>query len=126
MVETERTVILVVEDELLVRMDLVDLLEAAGHKTYEAGNATEAIAILEEHDEIRVVFTDIQMPGDMDGLALSHYVRDRWPPTIIIVCSGNERPGTDKLPRDAAFIPKPYDQTALGQVLETISAKLSG
>ncbi len=126
MVETERTVILVVEDELLVRMDLVDILQCAACKTYEAGNASEAIAVLEQHDEVQVVFTDIQMPGDMDGLALSRYVRDRWPATFIVVCSGNERPVAEEMPRDAAFISKPYDRTALVRVLQTIRAQLPG
>ena len=126
MVENKRIVVLVVEDEWLVRMDLVDILQSAAWTTYEAGNASEAIAVLEQHDEMQVVFTDIQMPGDMDGLALSRYVRDRWPPTIIVVCSGNERPGADEMPRDAAFIPKPYDRSALDKMLQTIRARLPG
>ena len=74
---------LVVEDDALVRFDLAQTLEAEGYKTFEAADAAEAIAVLEAHSEITVVFTDIQMPGTMDGLALSHYVRKRWPPTII-------------------------------------------
>ena len=71
--------VLVVEDDAIVRFDLAQTLEAAGYKTFEAADATQAIAILEANSEIRVVFTDIQMPGSMDGLALSHYVRKRWP-----------------------------------------------
>ena len=74
---------LVVEDEALVRLDLAESLQAAGYKTVEAASADEAIAVLQSNSDIRVVFTDIQMPGAMDGLALSHYVRKRWPPTII-------------------------------------------
>ena len=66
-----QSTVLVVEDEVLVRLDLVDNLEGEGYLTYEAGNAADAIAILEMHPEIRVVITDIQMPGDMDGLQLS-------------------------------------------------------
>ena len=66
---------LVVEDDALVRFDLAQTLEAEGYKTFEAADAEEAIAVLEGNSEIRVVFTDIQMPGTMDGLALSHYVR---------------------------------------------------
>ena len=68
---------LVVEDEALMRFDLAQSLEAEGYKTFEAADAAEAIAVMEAHPEIRVVFTDIQMPGTMDGLALSHYVRKR-------------------------------------------------
>ena len=72
---------LVVEDEALVRFDLTQSLQAEGYETFEAADAAEAIGVMEAHPEIRVVFTDIQMPGTMDGLALSHYVRKRWPPT---------------------------------------------
>ena len=68
---------LVVEDEALVRFDLTQSLQAEGYETFEAADAAEAIAVMEAHPEIRVVFTDIQMPGTMDGLALSHYVRKR-------------------------------------------------
>ena len=84
--------VLVVEDELLVRMGIVDDLEEAGFKTVEAGSASDAIRVLETRSDIRVVFTDIEMPGTMDGLALSHYVRHRWPPTIIVISSGKRRP----------------------------------
>jgi CheY-like chemotaxis protein len=86
--------VLIVEDEALVRIDLVEALQEAGFKTFEANNAAEAIAIMETNSEIRVVFTDIEMPGTMDGLALSHYVRRRWPPTIIVISSGRHRPKT--------------------------------
>ena len=75
-----------------MRFDLAQTLEAEGFKTFEAADAEEAIAVLEANSEIRVVFTDIQMPGTMDGLALSHYVRKRWPPTIIVVSSGHYSP----------------------------------
>ena len=72
--------ILIVEDEPLIRMGVVSQLEDAGFLIYEAGNADEAICRLEEHAEIRLVFTDINMPGSMDGLKLAHYARGRWPP----------------------------------------------
>jgi CheY-like chemotaxis protein len=71
--------VLVVEDEHLIRMDTASSLEAVGFIVYEAGNAAEAIRCLELHNEIRLIFTDVQMPGSMDGIALAHYVRDRWP-----------------------------------------------
>ena len=83
---------LVVEDDALVRFDLAQTLEAEGYKTFEAAGAAEAITILKANPEISVVFTDIQMPGTMDGLALSRYVRERWPPTIIVVSSGRCSP----------------------------------
>ena len=99
---------LVVEDEALVRFDLAQSLETEGYKTFEAADAAEAIAVMEAHPEIRVVFTDIQMPGTMDGLALSNYVRKRWPPTIIVVSSGRYTPREDEMASGARFIPKTY------------------
>jgi CheY-like chemotaxis protein len=115
---------LVVDDEALVRFDLAQTLEDAGYKTFEAADAVEAIAVLEAHDEIRVVFTDIQMPGGMDGLALSHYVHKRWPPTIIVVSSGRRSPIDDDLPSGARFVAKPYSPEALGNLLQDISRQL--
>lgn len=100
--------VLVVEDEPLIQMDAVDFLEDAGFKVYFSGTAREAIACLENFPDIRVVFTDINMPGDMDGLALSKSVRDRWPPVHIIVTSGKRFIGSAELPSDAVFIAKPY------------------
>jgi two-component system, response regulator PdtaR len=120
-----RTTVLVVEDELLVRLDLVAALENAGYQTLQAGSATEAISILETHAEIRVVFTDIQMPGTMDGIALAHCVRKRWPPTIIVVSSGKVRPATGELADDMAFLAKPYHPGKLAQVLSDVAARLS-
>src|SRR3569833_870319 len=75
-----RALVLIVEDELLVRENAADMLEAAGYATLQASDAAEAIAILESRDDIRVVVTDVQMPGSMDGLRLAALIRDRWPP----------------------------------------------
>jgi CheY-like chemotaxis protein len=116
--------VLVVEDELLVRMGLVDDLEEAGFKAVEAGSAFDAIRVLESRSDIRVVFTDIEMPGTIDGLALSHYVRHRWPPTIIVISSGKRRPSPDELPANVEFISKPYHSTKLANVLLGIKRQL--
>lgn len=116
--------VLVVDDEAIIRMDLVDALQFRGFRTYEADTAAEAITMLETHNDIRVVFTDIQMPGDMDGVALAHYVRDRWPPTILIVSSGNKRPDATTLPSSCSFIPKPLDSDALGKILDSVNQQL--
>jgi CheY-like chemotaxis protein len=121
----DRVTVLVVDDEPLVRMDLVDMLEAARYRTREASCASEAVEILEQDPEIRVVFTDIQMPGSMDGLALSHYVRERWPPTIIVICSGNRTPTQDELPSDANFIAKPFGRREMSRILEKVQTRLS-
>jgi CheY-like chemotaxis protein len=116
----------VVEDDALVRFDLAQTLEAEGYTTFEAADAKEAIAVLEAHPEIRVVFTDIEMPGTMDGLALSHYVRKRWPPTIIVVGSGRCRPGNDEMASGAVFVPKPYVPEVLTKVLQDIRQQILG
>lgn len=102
------TSILVVEDEALLRFSIGDDLRDRGFRVYEAANADAAIRILEQHSDIEVLFTDIDMPGSMDGLRLSAAVRDRWPPVKIIITSGKQRPGAAMMPGDALFLPKPY------------------
>ena len=82
---TIRNVVLIVEDDALLRLHAVDLIEEAGFIALEAENADEAVAILEQRSDIVLLFTDINMPGSMDGLKLAHAVRDRWPPIKIIV-----------------------------------------
>lgn len=100
--------VLVVEDEALLLFSLSDELREAGFTVFEASNADEAVAVLNRHPGIRLLFTDIDMPGSMDGLRLSELVRDKWPPVEIIVTSGKERPGPNRLPTRGLFIPKPY------------------
>jgi CheY-like chemotaxis protein len=92
--------------ELLVRNFLQVELEEAGYDVIPAHNADAAIAILEARSDIHLVFTDIEMPGSMDGLKLAACVRDRWPPIHIIITTGNARPR--EIPANALFIPKPY------------------
>jgi two-component system, response regulator PdtaR len=84
-------VILIVEDQFLLRLDSAELIENAGFEVIQAGNADEAIAILKARPGIQIVFTDIQMPGSMDGLKLAQFVRDRWPPIKIVAKSGRVR-----------------------------------
>jgi two-component system, response regulator PdtaR len=105
----EAFAVLIVEDEPFQRMLAVDLVEEAGLIAIEARDADEAIAILESRNDIRVVFTDINMPGSMDGLRLAAAVRDRWPPVHIIVTSGNFQPASHELPAGSSFLSKPYD-----------------
>ncbi len=105
---SESVSVLVVEDEHLIRMDTVSSLESEGFKVYEAANADDAIRSLELHDEIRLVFTDVNMPGSIDGLKLAHYVRGRWPPVKIIVTSGYAKIQDSDLPTGAVFVEKPY------------------
>ena len=100
--------ILVVEDETFIRFDAGDMLRASGFDVLEAVNADEAILLLERHSDIRLVFTDIDMPGSMNGLKLAAAVRDRWPPVKIIATSGHFQVRDGDLPADARFIAKPY------------------
>jgi CheY-like chemotaxis protein len=101
-------VILIVEDEFLLRLDSAETIGNAGFEVVQAANADEAIAILKSRPDIRVVFTDIQMPGSMDGLKLARFVRNRWPPIKIIATSGRVVAGDDDLPAGSLFLPKPY------------------
>jgi CheY-like chemotaxis protein len=105
----KKTVILVVEDEAIIRMGAVQLLEDAGFVVVEAGNADDAMRILESRNDIRAVFTDINMPGTLDGMRLARAVRGRWPPIHLIVTSGLIFPNADDLPPGGRFIRKPYD-----------------
>jgi CheY-like chemotaxis protein len=89
LVESKRPVVLIVEDEFLLRMNAVDMIAAGGFEVVEAANADDAIEILESRRDITVVFTDIQMPGSMDGLKLAQAVRGRWPPIKIVATSGH-------------------------------------
>jgi two-component system, response regulator PdtaR len=100
--------VLVVEDEAFIRMDVVDVLRAAGFEVLEATNAEEAIQMLECNSDVRLVFTDIDMPGSMNGLKLAAAVRNRWPPVRIIATSGHVKIRAGDLPAGALFFSKPY------------------
>ena len=102
-------VVLVVEDEPLVRMTAVDELDDAGFPVLEAGNADEALAVLEARsDEVQVLFTDVDMPGSMNGMALAERVCQRWPHVLLLISSGYARPHPDEIPDHGRFLPKPY------------------
>jgi two-component system, response regulator PdtaR len=101
-------VILTVEDETLVRDYLGEILEQAGYQVVSAANADEAIEILETRNDIRVLITDVNMPGSMDGLRLAAAVRDRWPPIKIIIATGKGAPRREEMPMGSQFLPKPY------------------
>ncbi|THD64247.1 MAG: response regulator [Bradyrhizobium sp.] len=120
-VESKRPVVLIVEDEILLRMDAVDMVGAAGFEVIEAGNADEAIEILETRPDITVVFTDIQIPGSMDGLKLARAIRGRWPPIKIIATSGRLNIGDIDLPEGGRFLPKPYGPRELAGVLRELT-----
>jgi len=117
--------VLVVEDEPLIRWDLTERLEQTGCQTLEAGSAEEAISILEIRPDITVVFTDIQMPGTMDGIQLAQFVRKRWPPTIIVISSGRVEPKRDVLAEDIVFVAKPYNNKVLSSVIAEVRQRLA-
>jgi CheY-like chemotaxis protein len=106
-------VVLVVEDEMLLRMRTVDMVEDAGFTSIEAVDADEAVAILESRSDIALLFTDIQMPGSMDGLKLAHAVRERWPPIKIILVSGQLRLANIDIPADSRFFGKPLEASEM-------------
>lgn len=114
--------ILVVEDETFTRMDVVEILRAAGFDIVEAANADEAIQMLERNPGIHLVFTDIDMPGSMNGLKLAAAVRDRWPPVRIIATSGHFKIQLGDLPAGARFISKPYQPAQIISAIRELTS----
>jgi CheY-like chemotaxis protein len=93
-----KTLVLVVEDEPIIRMNAVAMIEDAGYDVIKASNADDAIVLLETRPDIRVVFSDIEMPGSMDGLKMLHVIRERRPPVILILASGRVSPPVEDMP----------------------------
>jgi DNA-binding NtrC family response regulator len=110
--------VLVVEDEPLLLLDGMCLFEDAGFEAIPAANAAEAICILEDRHDIKVVVTDIGMPGSMDGLSLCAAVRDRWPLIDFIIISGQGEPTAAAIPERSQFLAKPYKVKELLNVLK--------
>ncbi|WP_066805563.1 response regulator [Sphingomonas asaccharolytica] len=114
------TVVLVVEDEMLVRMHGVGILEDAGFKVLEAANADEALAILDKHDDVRLLFSDVDMPGTMDGLELVRLVHNRWPAIRLLLTSGHRHLKNDSLPDNGEFVRKPWSESVLIQKVQSV------
>ena len=110
------SVVLVVEDEMVLRMRAVDIVQDAGFVPIEAVSADQALEILESRDDISLLFTDIQMPGSMDGLTLAHAMHTRWPHIKIILVSGQIAVTDVDKPDNSRFFPKPLE--ILKMVLE--------
>jgi len=119
---TNDNCVLVVEDEPLLRLDISESLMDAGFVVFEACNASEAIDILSKHMEIRLVFTDVDMPGGMDGIVLAAYIRDRWPPLKIIVTSGFRSVSNADIPAESRFFRKPYDPGTIASTMREMLA----
>lgn len=118
----EQVAVLVVEDEALIMIDIAVQLESEGFKVYTATNADTAIDLLTAHNDIRLVFTDIDMPGSMDGLRMAAAVRERWPPVRIIVTSGARLVEITDLPDGSVFFSKPYDhRSVVGAMREMLA-----
>jgi CheY-like chemotaxis protein len=117
-----KVVVLVVEDEFLVRIVAVTHVEDAGFEVIEAASADQAIAILESRDDIRVMFTDVNMPGSMDGLRLAAVVRSRWPSIAMIITSGRQALALNALPERSLFLMKPYVAFQVAEALVSLTA----
>lgn len=112
MVSKQQTV-LVVEDEPLIRLNIVDALEDAGYVVLEAADVAEAVAVLNAYPEIKAVFTDVDMPGSMDGLKLAAVVYANWPNTKIMVTSGHRHVTSADIPQESRFFRKPYNPATI-------------
>jgi two-component system, response regulator PdtaR len=117
MMKNGRAVVLVVDDSVLIRMGAVDIVQSAGYEALEAEDADAAIRILEARNDIDLVFTDVQMPGTMDGIKLAHYIRNRWPPVKLIVASGMAILEESSLPSGSRFFAKPYTDHAITEAM---------
>jgi two-component system, response regulator PdtaR len=120
-IAVNRPVILIVEDDFLIRMGAVEMIEAAGFAIVEAANADEAMVILEVRLDVTVAFTDIQMPGSMDGLKQAAAIRGRWPPIKIVATSGRVNVRTNDLPEGGLFLPKPYNSAEIVRTLREVT-----
>jgi two-component system, response regulator PdtaR len=116
--------ILVVEDDLMLSLDISVALNDEGYDVIAVAKADEAIKVLETPNDIRTIFTDIDLPGSMDGLKLAAAVRDRWPPIHIIVTTGMRAPNRDEMPANSMFIAKPYRSAEVLQVVRSFENAL--
>ena len=114
--------VLVVEDEPLLRLFNSDMLTDAGFDVLEAADAEEALHLLETNDDIRVVFTDVEMPGALDGFALARRIEVQWPAICVLVTSGRRYPDEVFAAKARCFVPKPF---RVAHVVELIDAFVS-
>jgi two-component system, response regulator PdtaR len=115
---SRKPVVLIVEDESLVRMLAVIVAEDNGFEVLSAATADEAIKILESRSDVRLVFKDVNMPGSMNGLRLAHAIRGRWPPVELLVTSAVGNITAKDLPERGRFLAKPYDVAALSEAFQ--------
>ena len=115
--------VLVVDDEPLIRLYAVDVLTDAGFEALEAADAEEALALLAENMAITVLFTDINMPGRLNGLELARKVHDLRPDVQLIITSGKERPDRGAIPDNGTFLPKPYQGSVVAALIKSAAAQ---
>ena len=116
--------VLIVEDEPLIRMDAIDIVEDAGFRTYEAASADDALLVMDRVDDIAILFTDVDMPGSMNGLELAAHVRDTRPSVKILITSGIFNVDQSPLPNGSVVIQKPYAMGHVTRKLQEIAAEL--
>ena len=109
--------VLVVEDEVLIREDAIDVLEEEGFHALRAGTVREALAVLDGRTDVRAVFTDVQMPGDRDGVDLANHIAQSNPSIAVLVTSGRSFTAPDDLPEASRFVPKPYMPRKVARIL---------
>ncbi len=124
--EPAATVILVVEDEALVRMVVSDTLADAGYRVIDAVSADDALLLLGLRADVEAVVTDVQMPGKLDGFALARIVAERWPAIGIVVSSAHAQPAPGDLPPGTRFLPKPTPPSALVAAVRVVLGQASG
>lgn len=115
--------VLVVEDEPILNNDMTDALRDDGLEALQAYTAEEALALLEHHGGVRVVFTDVNLPGPLDGVALAGEVRRRWPQIDVLITSGRMAPDVaslDLVAHYGRFVPKPYPTAAVTRRIREI------
>jgi CheY-like chemotaxis protein len=123
MKNTTHPLALVVDDEELLRLFAAGLLEDHGFEVIEAENAAAALRVLESHRDVRLLFTDIQMPGRSDGMDLAREVHARWPHVLLVITSGQVRPRDGEIPDDGRFIGKPYNEADLFNEVDDLMSK---
>lgn len=116
-------IVLVVEDDPLVRLVDVDILEDAGYEVLQASDPREAMSILGHRSDVGVVFTDIQMQGSLDGLALAWVIRERWPQIGLVLTSGGRSIIQSSMPREGLFVQKPYTATTLVRRISDVAPR---
>ena len=117
---TGPAIVLMVEDEPMIRMLGAEVLTHAGYSVIEAADAEAALQVLENDRQIRLLFTDINMPGELDGLALAHRVCLSWPDIRLLIVSGRSAPSMTQMPHCARFLPKPYELDELVELVRQI------